>query len=145
MKILILVISALVSFNSFATNSNWVSLTKKILKEHAEECKSVQISVDEIVKNNHIKGHVTGLKEESLDDFRMIFYVKTNKWYVHPYQYNQNQTSGYSYSDLSHGGEFWIRSVFRTAAKEMAVLLVPSTHLVYNSKWTLKGLKKYAC
>lgn len=145
MKILILVTALTFSAATYATDLQWKETSRKILEQHAEECKKAEINVTEIVKNNHIKGFVTGLAESSLEDFKMIFYVKTNNWYVHPYQYNQNQPTGYSYSDLTTGGNFWIRSVFRVPAKEMAAILVPSPHFIYAQKRSLKDLLKYAC
>ncbi len=145
MKIIILTLGLLAATTSQATNFEWQAFSKKILAQHVEECKNLQINVQEIVKNNHIKGAVKGFKETSLDDFKVIFYVKTARWYVHPYQYNQSQPSGYSFSDLSAGGNFWIRSVFRTPAKEMAVIVVPSPHYIYNKSSSLNGLLKYAC
>jgi hypothetical protein len=145
MKILILVTGLIISVSTQATDLQWKETSKKILEQHAEECKIADIKITEIVKNNHIAGQVTGLAETSLEDFKMIFYVKTNTWYVHPYEYNQNQPSGYSYADLTAGGNFWIRSVFRVPAKEMAAILVPSPHYIYAKKSDLKDLLKYAC
>lgn len=145
MKIIILTLGLLAANTSRATNMQWQALSKKILSQHTEECKNLKINVQEIVKNSHIKGAVSGFKETSLDDFKVLFYVRTNRWYVHPYQYNESQPSGYSYSDLTTGGEFWIRSVFRTPAKEMAVIVVPSPHFIFNNKSNLKDLLKYAC
>ena len=145
MKILILVTGLLVTAQTYASNMSWVPLAKKTLAAHAEECKVATVNVQAIVKNSHIKGYVTGLKETSLEDFKMIFYVKTNRWYVHPYQFNESQPSGYSYSDLTTGGSFWIRSHFRTPSKRMVAILVPSVHAVYNKKSTLNQLLKYAC
>jgi hypothetical protein len=145
MKILILVTGLMISVSTQATDLQWMDLSKKILQQHAEECKNADIKITQIVKNSHIQGKVTGLAETSLEDFKVIFYVKTNRWYVHPYQYNQNQPSGYSYSDLTAGGNFWIRSVFRVPSKEMAAILVPSPHLIYAKKKNIKDLLKYAC
>lgn len=145
MKILILISGFLMTATTFATDLEWQALSKKILEQHVQECKVATIKVSEIVKNSHIKGSVSGLSEASLENFKMLFYVKTNNWYVHPYQYNQNQPSGYSYSDLTTGGNFWIRSVFRVPSKEMAVILVPSPHYIYAKKSSLKDLLKFAC
>jgi hypothetical protein len=146
MKILILVTGLLISVTTQATDNQWKAFSKKILKQHAEECKKADIKVTQIVRNNHIKGYVTGLAEASLEDFKMIFYVKSNrKWYVHPYQYNQNQPSGFSFSDLTAGGNFWIRSVYRVPSKQMVAILVPSPHYIYAKKWHLNDLLKYAC
>lgn len=145
MKILILIAGILVSASTYATNLEWVALSKKILKDHAAECAVAKVSVTQIVKNSHIQGSVSGLNETSLEDFKMVFYVKTNNWYVHPYEYNPAQPSGYSYSDLTAGGNFWIRSVFRTPAKKMLAILVPSPHYIYTKKGSESDLLKYAC
>lgn len=145
MKILILFSGLVLAASTHASNSQWVTYSKRILKQYEAECKVAAITVEEIVKNSHIKGHVTGLPDSALEDFRMLFYVKTKNWYVHPYLYNDQQPSGYSFSDLTVGGNFWIRSVFRTPAKEMVAILVPSPHYIYAEKSKLKDLLKYAC
>lgn len=146
MKILILVTGLMLTGATYATDLKWKELSKKILKQHSEECKNADIKVTQIVKNSHIKGHVTGLAESSLEDFKMIFYVKSNRtWYVHPYQFNENQPSGYSFSDLAPGGNFWIRSVFRVPSKQMVAILVPSPHYIYAKKRRLNNLLRYAC
>ena len=77
MKILILASGLLLTSATQASNNQWVTYSKKILKQYEAECKIASITVEEIVKNSHIKGYVTGLPDSALEDFRMIFYVKT--------------------------------------------------------------------
>ena len=86
---------ALVLFST-AAMAGWKSETKSILSNYKQECKSTVVTVDEIVKNSHIKGHITGLPSEAYEKFKVVFYVKTNRWYVHPYNHYGNQEEGYS-------------------------------------------------
>lgn len=105
------------------------------------ECKNAVVTVDEIVKNSHIKGHVTGLPGEAYEKLKVVFYVKTNRWYVHPYTWHENQEEGYSYSNLNPNGEFWVRTVSRDVpAQKMAVVVVPKNYKITSQKWWLKPL-----
>jgi hypothetical protein len=109
--------------------------------DYKTECASTVVTVDEIVKNSHIKGHVTGLPSEAFEHFKVVFYVKTNVWYVHPYTWHENQEEGYSYSNLSANGEFWVRTVRRDVPSEkLAVVVVPKNYRISSQKWWLKPL-----
>lgn len=131
---------ALVLFSSVAM-ANWKSETKSTLNEYKDVCKTVQVSVDEIVKNDHIKGHITGLPADAYDKFKVVFYVKTNRWYVHPYTHYENQEEGYSYSNIHGNGDFWVRTVRRDVpSKELAVVVVPKSYKISSQKWWLKPL-----
>lgn len=121
--------------------------------EYKNECKTTTVTVDEIVKNDHIKGHITGLPTEAYEKFKVVFYVKTNRWYVHPYTWYEGQESGYSYSNLNANGEFWVRTVRRDVpSKQLAAVLVPKDYKIANQRLMLKplfgifgGVLKNAC
>lgn len=150
MKFLIAVITFALSVSAFA---GWKSDTRKTLKEYSYACKSTQVSIDSIVANDWIKGHVTGLPAEGINQFKVVFYVKTNHWYIHPYQYYQGQQEGYSYANLSAGGEFKVKTLKRAVpSKELAAVVVPKSFKISSQKWWLKpilgfigGVLKYQC
>lgn len=130
----ILAIAALVLMSS-------VTKAESVLSEYKEECKSTVVTVDEIVKNDHIKGHITGLPAEAYDKFKVVFYVKTNRWYVHPYTHYENQEEGYSYSNIHANGEFHVKTVRRDVpSKQLAVVVVPKSYKISSQKWWLKPL-----
>ncbi len=109
--------------------------------DYKKECKTAKVVVEEIVKNSHIKGHVEGLPSEAFEKFKVVFYVKTNRWYVHPYTWHENQEEGYSYSNLNSNGEFWVRTVSRDVpSQKMAVVVVPKNYKITNQKGWLKPL-----
>jgi hypothetical protein len=117
------------------------SETSRLLHEYANECKSTQVIVDEIVKNSHIKGHVKGLPTDAFDKFKVVFYVKTNRWYVHPYSYYEGQAPGYSYSYIDSKGNFEVKTISRDVpAKELAVVVVPKCYKIKSQKFWLKPI-----
>jgi hypothetical protein len=149
MKILLTMVMLSFALNSFA---NWKTETKKILKEYQYACDDTQVAVDSIVANDHIRGHITGLPTEAYDKFKVVFYVKTNIWYIHPYTYYEGQEEGYSYSNLNAKGEFKVKTVKRAVpSKELAVVLVPKPYKIKAQKWILNpilgvgGVLKYDC
>lgn len=131
-------IALALTVSSFAVSA---SETKAILKEYKNECKSTVVTVDEIVKNSHIKGHITGLPTEAFEKFKVVFYVKTNHWYVHPYTWAEGQEEGYSYSNLQADGSFWVRTVRRDVpSQKLAVVVVPKSYKIKSQKWWLKPI-----
>lgn len=132
----IIFLGLLLSFNAFANKE-----TKSILAEYKNECKTTTVTVEEVVKNSHIKGHINGLPVAAYDKFKVVFYVKTDAWYVHPYTYNEGQQEGYSYSNLKADGSFWVRTIQRDVpAQKLAVVLVPRSYKITNKKYWLKPL-----
>lgn len=134
MKALLLCLLATFSLGAWANAES-----RAILKEYKNECKSTEVVVDEIVKNDHIKGHINGLPADAFEKFKVVFYVKTNRWYVHPYTYYEGQEEGYSYSNLNERGEFWVKTVRRDVpSKELAVVVVPKSYKIKSQRWFLK-------
>ena len=130
-----------------------VQETRNILRQYKNECKKSSVVVEEIVKDSHIKGHVTGIPADAYEKFKVVFYVKTNRWYVHPYVYNHDQEPGYSFSNLDANGGFWVRTVRRQVpSKELAVVVVPRSYKILSQRWLLKpflgifgGITKDSC
>jgi len=130
--------------------ASWKSETRAVLKEYAYACDDTQVFVDQIIRNETISGHITGLPAEAYDKFKMVFYVKTNHWYVHPFE---GDTEGSSFANLNVNGEFKIKTVLRqVASKRLAAVLVPRSYKVVSQRWFLKpflgifgGILKYEC
>jgi hypothetical protein len=115
--------------------------TSPIMKKYGYACKSVEVVIDSIVRNDSISGHVVGLPTDAYDQFEMIFYVKTNRWYIHPYEYSSNQGEGYSFTYLNPDGSFKIKTILRDVpAKKLAAVLVPRTYKIRNQRLWLNGI-----
>ncbi len=146
-------ILTIIAFMAFNYSLHAKSESSALLHEFENECKTTQVMVDEIVKNSHIKGHVKGLPTEAYDKFKVVFYVKTNRWYVHPYTYYEGQAPGYSYSNIDSNGNFEVKTVSRDVpAKELAVVVVPKSYKIKPQKFWLKpifgifgGVLKHQC
>ena len=140
-------------FISNSTFAGWRADTKKILKEYSYACSSAQVKIESIVPNEHISGRVIGLPQQALDKFKVVFYVKTNAWSVHPYAYYEGQDEGYSYANLDDTGGFKIKTIKRAVpAKELAAVLVPKPYKIKDRRWWLNpllgflgGILKYDC
>ena len=87
----------------------------------------VTVSIDQIVMNDHVSGKVSGLTNRGTSEFKVVVYVKTDKWYIHPYERGGD---GKSFASINSDGSWEIETVRRDfAASEIAVLVVE-----YSSK-----------
>jgi hypothetical protein len=151
MKRSIAIICLMLSTASWA--ASWKKESQSILNEYAYACQNTEVRVENIVMNDHISGAVVGLPTEALDKFKVVFYVKTNRWYVHPFQHYQGQQEGYSYARLNSKGQFKIKTVRRQVpAKQLAAVLLPMPAKISPQKWWLNpilgvfgGVLKYQC
>lgn len=138
---------------SLTANASWRSDTKKTLKEYKNECRTTEVTVDSIVKNESIQGHIKGLPQDAYSKFKVVFYVKTNRWYVHPYQFQNGQDQGLSYANLKSNGTFSVKTVRRDVpSKQMVAVLVPKDYKIKSQRLFLKpflgfigGILKYEC
>lgn len=93
------------------------------------------ITILEIEPDDFIKGKVEGLKPEDYANYKVIVYVKTDKWYIHPYE---RGGSGRSYADIREDGTWTIGTVKRESLSDyVAALLVRSD---YKSPSKVEGL-----
>ena len=80
------------------------------------------IRIVEIVANSHIVGRVHGLDPTQYDEYKVVVYVKTDKWYIHPYE---RGGEGLSYAKINRDGSWEIETVKRRfLANIVAVLIV---------------------
>ena len=78
-----------------------------------------------------IKGTVKGLSPGEYEKYKVVVYVKTDKWYIHPYE---RGGPGRSYAVIKKDGTWTIRTVRRELLADYVVALlvgadceVPST------------------
>jgi hypothetical protein len=133
---------ALITLTSVqVVQASWQSQSRATLTEFANECRTTEVVVDQIIKNDVIRGHINGLSPAAYNKFKVVFYVKTNRWYVHPYTFTPGQEEGYSYSNLDANGNFKIKTIRReVASQKMAVVLVPQSYNIRASRWRLNPL-----
>jgi hypothetical protein len=95
------------------------SLTPEILV--AQEPQPA-ISIDEIIKNRFIRGQVFGIDPSQYEQLKVIVYVYTDKWYIHPYA---SGGEGKSYAKIREDGSWKIGTVKREfPADQVAALVV---------------------
>lgn len=80
------------------------------------------IEIDDIEANDAIYGHVIGLSEDQRDQYKVVVYVHTDQWYIHPYA---GQGEGKSWATVA-ADDSWIMPTVRRefTADSVAALLV---------------------
>jgi len=82
----------------------------------------VTISIDKIQANKIITGYVGNLSEKNYGRYKVIVYVHTDRWYIHPYA---GQGEGLSWARIDQDGTWQIQTVKRQfKADQVAALLV---------------------
>jgi hypothetical protein len=82
----------------------------------------ISIEIDEILANEHIRGYVRNLSIEEYFNFKVVVYVHTDQWYIHPYA---GQGEGLSWASIREDGSWVIPTVRREyRANQVAALLV---------------------
>lgn len=82
----------------------------------------VGITIDGIEANREIRGIVSGVPDDKRKDYRVLVYVHTDQWYIHPYA---GQGAGKSWAAVGHNGAWRIDTVQRQfKADKVAALLV---------------------
>ena len=109
------------------------------LHEYWGECRNTEVIVEEIRRDSHIKGRIEGLPKEAYEEFKVVFYVKTNRWYVHPYTWHEGQEEGYSFSNINENGEFKVKTVRRDVpSRKLAVVVVPKNYKIRSQRLWLR-------
>lgn len=82
----------------------------------------VSITIGKIVENQQISGSVGGLAPQDYKNYKVVVYVHTDKWYIHPYA---GQDEGLSWASIQSNGTWRIKTVKREfKADKVAALLV---------------------
>jgi hypothetical protein len=81
-----------------------------------------EIMIGEIVENTRISGRVANLPSAGVEKYKVVVYVQTDKWYIHPYA---GQGENLSWASVKSDGTWEIETVKRRfSAKKVAALLV---------------------
>jgi hypothetical protein len=110
----------------------WVTVLSMIMMVMGTTCLNAQdatpttstqkaaIKIDEIIKDEAIKGKVANL--ESPQQYKVLVYVHTDKWYIHPYAGSEE---GKSWAAIKENGEWTLPTVKRDVkANKIAALVV---------------------
>lgn len=86
----------------------------------------ITITIDRIEPNQIISGFVRGLQPPEVANYKVIVYVHTDQWYIHPYA---GQGEGLSWAPIRPNGVWQIETVQRRfRADKMAALVVKKTY-----------------
>jgi hypothetical protein len=93
-----------------------------VLYVNAIFAQGISITIDQITANEQIMGCVRGLASTDRPNYKVIVYVHTDQWYIHPYA---GQGEGMSWAPIRENGSWQIRTVQREfKADKVAALLV---------------------
>lgn len=80
------------------------------------------IKIIEIKPNSRIIGRVFGIDPSQYSQYKVVVYVKTDNWYIHPYERGEE---GLSFAEINRDGTWKIQTVKREfLADEVAALVV---------------------
>ena len=105
----------------------------------SSHAQTAQVTIDKIEENSSISGHVTGLDSATAKGFRVVVYVHTDIWYVHPYA---GQGDGQSWSSISANGSWSVATVKREfPADELAAVAVGQGYAFPARTPVIEGVK----
>jgi len=101
-------------------------LTQLIFTNSVFSQTNPSIKILEIESDEFIKGKIEGVKPEDYSKYKVVVYVKTDKWYIHPYE---RGGPGKSYANIKEDGTWTIGTIKREfPANHVAALLVRSDY-----------------
>lgn len=83
--------------------------------------KQISVPIIEIIENLHIIGQVFGIAGDRVRDYNVLVYVKTDKWYIHPYE---RGGEGLSFASINPDGSWQIETVKRRFLADLVAVLV---------------------
>jgi len=90
-----------------------------------------QVTINSIAQDVQIDGSVTGLTAAQNQTACVVVYIKTDKWYVHPYA---NAGPGQSFATVDSTGQWSLATVKRDfPANAVAAVLFDNTQKCQNS------------
>lgn len=100
---------------------------------YAQQESDIRITDVNIVPNSEISGMVIGLNSSQIDNYRIIVYVKTDMWYIHPFE---RGGEGRSYAAIRENGKWRIQTVLRTfPADEVRIFLVDANKFMVDGRF----------
>lgn len=82
---------------------------------------AISVVIKEVVPDGKIRGSVAGIPSGKHDEYKILVYVETDKWYVHPYKQGGE---GLSYAKIRPDGSWEIQTVQRDFLAERVAALV---------------------
>lgn len=82
-----------------------------------------QITIDSITSDIQINGKIIGLTQEAMEQHKVVVFVKTDKWYIHPYAHGGD---GKSWASVDSDGSWKISTVNRGFSAAFIAALVVS-------------------
>ena len=99
---------------------------------------NVEVTIDSIEQNEAIIGKVRGLADDEVSRHRVIVYVKTDVWYIHPFA---GQGEGLSWAKIRASGKWAIETVRRRfVANAVAALVVNADDPIPDRTSTLERI-----
>ena len=101
-----------------------VKLTEKQVKLDVRlNSTQVKIEMTAFRSQEYIRGKVTGLDSKQFSNYKIVAYVLTDQWYIHPWAQN---APGKGYATIDPAGNWTLETVWRGyQAYKIAFLLVP--------------------
>lgn len=85
----------------------------------------ISVTIKDIKADQEISGDVRGLTPKGYPSYKVIVYVHTDKWYIHPFS---GQDEGKSWAAIADNGTWTIQTVKRDFnADKVAALVVNKT------------------
>lgn len=92
----------------------------------AQPNRNPSIKIVEILPNSRIKGAIYGLNPSQYNQYKVIIYVKTDVWYIHPYEKGGKD---FSYANINQDGSWNIKTIKRGfLADYVAALIVLNSY-----------------
>lgn len=86
---------------------------------------SYKIEMTEFKSNRYITGKIHGLSSSECNDYKLLVYVLTDRWYIHPWAEN---IEGRGYATINSDGTWKIDTIWRGyQAYRLAFLLTKSS------------------
>ena len=96
------------------------------------QAQQITISINKIIPNQMICGSISGLSAQDYKKYKVIVYVHTDQWYIHPYA---GQGDGKSWASIQPDGGWQIQTVQRDfKADKVAAILVSKENYAEPSK-----------
>ena len=87
----------------------------------------VEVTMERFVSGRSISGKVTGLASGPAGQYKVLVYVQTNQWYIHPYAQNK---PGKGYAKVEPDGSWTIETVNRGHGPfKLAILVVRKDYI----------------
>lgn len=97
----------------------------------------VTIKIDEIEQDEYIKGKVANF--DSPQKYKVLVYVHTDKWYIHPYA---GQDEGSSWAAIKEDGNWSIPTIKRQFKANRVAALVVDPVVAENAPSDLENIEK---